>query len=61
MQHGETGRDAVECCVRRMPVKLKRKVYKTVVRPALLYGAEIWATTWGQEARLEVNEMRMLR
>ena len=34
---------------------------KTVVRPALLYGAETWATTRGQEARLEVNEMRMLR
>ena len=48
-------------CDRRMPVKLKGKVYKTVVRPALLYGAETWATTRGQEARLEVNEMRMLR
>ena len=43
------------------PVKLKGKVCKTVVRPALLYGAETWATTRGQEARLEVNEMRMLR
>ena len=42
-------------------MKLKGKVYKTVVRPALLYGAEIWATTRGQEARLEVNEVRMLR
>ena len=42
-------------------MKLKGKVYKTVVRPALLYGAETWATTRGQEARLEVNEMRMLR
>ena len=48
-------------CDRRIPVKLKGKVYKTVVRPALLYGAETWATTRGQEARLEVNEMRMLR
>ena len=47
-------------CDRRMPVKLKGKVYKTVVRPALLYGAETWATTRGQEARLEVNEARML-
>ena len=27
-------------CDRRMPVKLKGTVYKTVVRPALLYGAE---------------------
>ena len=44
-----------------MPVKLKGKVYKTVVRPPLFYGALIWATTRGQEARLEVNEMRMLR
>ena len=42
-------------------MKLKGKVYKTVVRPALLYGAETWTTTRGQEARLEVNEMRMLR
>ena len=42
-------------------MKLKGKVYKTVVRPALLYGAETWATTREQEARLEVNEMRMLR
>ena len=42
-------------------MKLKGKVYKTVVRPALLYGTETWATTRGQEARLEVNEMRMLR
>ena len=41
-------------------MKLKGKVYKTVVRPALLYGAETWATTRGREARLEVNEMRML-
>ena len=38
-------------------MKLQGKVYKAVVRPAMLYGAE----TRGQEARLEVNEMRMLR
>ena len=48
-------------CDRRMPVKLKGKVDKTVVRPALLYGAETWATARGQKARLEVNETRMLR
>ena len=35
-------------CKRRAPVKLKGNVYKTVVRPALLYGAETWATTRGQ-------------
>ncbi len=38
-------------------MKLKGNVYKIVIRPALLYGAETWATTRG----LEVNEMRMLR
>ena len=32
-------------CDKRMPVKLKGKVYRTVVRPAMLYGAETWATT----------------
>ena len=46
---------------RRMPVKLKGKVYKNVVRQALLYGAETWTTTRRQEARLELNEMRMQR
>ena len=42
-------------------MKLKGKVYKTVVRPARIYVAETWASTRGQLARLEVNEMRMLR
>ena len=42
-------------------MKLTGKVYKTVVRPALSYGAGTWATMRGKEARLEVNEMRMLR
>ena len=41
-------------------MKLKGRVYKTAVRPALLNGAETWATTIGQESRLEVNEMRII-
>ena len=44
-----------------MPVNLDGKVYKTVVRPPMLYGADTWATTRGQEERLEVDEMKMLR
>ena len=36
-------------CDRKMPVKLNGKVYKTVVRPALLYGSETWATTRGKK------------
>ena len=42
-----------------MPVKLKGKVYKTLFWPAMLYGAETWATTKQQEKRIEVNEMRI--
>ena len=48
-------------CDKMMPVKLKAKVYRTVVRPAMLHVADTWATTKRQESRIEVNEMRMLR
>ena len=37
------------------------KVYRTVLRPALMYGAETWALKKAQEHTLEVAEMRMLR
>ena len=37
------------------------KAYRTVVRPALLYGADTWALNNSQENKLEVAEMRMLR
>ena len=46
---------------RRMPVNLKGNMYTTVVRPTMLNGAETRATRTGQEARLEVNEMKMQR
>ena len=48
-------------CDRRMAGKLMGKVYKNVVRPALFYGAETWATTRGHETRLDANETRMVR
>ena len=47
-------------CDRIMNVKIKGKVYRTVVRPALMYGAETWALKKAQENKLEVAEMRML-
>ena len=39
----------------------KGKLYKTVVRPAMMYGAETWAVKKPQEKKLDVAEMRMLR
>ena len=34
------------------------KVYRTVVRAALMYGAETWALKKAQEKKLEVAEMK---
>ena len=47
-------------CDRGMNVKINGKVYRTVVRSALMYGAETWALKKAQENKLEVAEMRML-
>ena len=57
----EMQRSTVVLGDKRMPVKLKGKVYETVIRPAMLYGAETWATTKRQEKRIEVTDMGMLR
>ena len=48
-------------CDRKMPVKLKGKVFKTVVRPAMLYGLETVPLKKTSERRLDVAEMKMLR
>ena len=48
-------------CDRRISLRVKGKVYKTVVRPAMMYGAETWAVKKAQERKLDVAEMRMLR
>jgi hypothetical protein len=44
-----------------VPLKLKGKFYRTVIRPALLYGAECWLTKRQHVHQLNVAEMRMLR
>jgi hypothetical protein len=31
-------------CDRRVPLKLKSKFYRAVIRPAMLYGVECWPT-----------------
>ena len=48
-------------CDKTIPEHLKSKIYRTVVRPVALYGAECWPATKEVEARLSVMEMKMLR
>ena len=42
-------------------MKLKSKLYKTVVRPGMVYGSECWALSKQEEQRLHTTEMKMLR
>ena len=44
-----------------MPRTLKIKLYMTVIRPVLLYGAECWTVRKKEEHILENTKMRMLR
>ena len=48
-------------CDRRVPPKLKGRLYKVMVRPAMLYEIEALAVTKRQESKMEVAEMKMLR
>jgi hypothetical protein len=48
-------------CDPRVPLKLKDKLYRTVIRPTMLYGAECWSTKRRHVQQLSVAEMRMLR
>ena len=48
-------------CDRKVPQKLKGKFYRTAIRPAILYGAECWATKRQHVQKISVAEMRMLR
>ncbi|KFD54502.1 hypothetical protein M513_04649 [Trichuris suis] len=47
-------------CNKKLPRKLKSSVYRTVMRPAVLYGSECWAITNKDEQRLNVMETTML-
>lgn len=48
-------------CDRKMPPKLKGKLYTSVVRPALTYGSQCWTMYKKYESKLTAAEMKMLR
>lgn len=48
-------------CDRKVSARVKGMMYRTVVRPAMLYGSETWPVKKTQERKMEVAEMRMIR
>ena len=48
-------------CDKRLPARVKEKVYSSMVRPAMVYGLETVAVTKKQVEEMEVAEMKMLR
>jgi len=48
-------------CDKKISTKLKVLIYKTVIRPVLLYGCETWPVTETLVKKISACEMRMLR
>ena len=48
-------------CDRKVPLRLKGKFHRTVIRPAMLYGTETASMKRTEEKKMDVAEMRMLR
>lgn len=48
-------------CDPKITVRLKGKIYRTMIRPVMIYGAEAWTLKRREEELLERTEMRMLR
>jgi hypothetical protein len=48
-------------CDKKVLNKLKDKFYRTTIRPAMMYGAEYWATKGQHIQKMSVVEMRMFR
>ena len=46
---GRTGRECLECLRQENECEDQGQVYRKVVRPALMYGAETWALKTAQE------------
>lgn len=43
------------------PLKVKRRFYKTIIRPAIMYGSECCILNNKQEIKTKVSKMRSLR
>ena len=48
-------------CDKKVPVKLKNKLYKIVIRPTLIHGSECWALHKAGQQRMHTTEMTILR
>jgi len=48
-------------CDRNIPLWVKKKFYRTAIRPALLYGTECWVIKRCYAQKMSVAEMCMLR
>ena len=48
-------------CHRKLSARVKGKMYKSVVRPAMLYGMEMVAVTERQGRKMEVAELKIVR
>ena len=48
-------------CNRKLSERVKGKMYKCVVRPAIMYGMETMAVMDKQVGKLEVAELKMVR
>lgn len=46
---------------KHVPQKVKITIYKTILRPLLLYGHECWTLTVPSKSRIQAAEMRVLR
>ena len=48
-------------CDKKMCIKIKGKIYKTIAKPAMTYGSECWAVKKNDTQKLHTTEMRMRR
>ena len=48
-------------CDRKLSAKVKSKMYRNVIRPAMLYGMETVAMAKKQVRKMEVAELKMVR